>query len=181
MYGETLKLINSFFTELSISTYMWWPGHKFNKTCEKNNLYTTYNILFTSSSEGGNMTSPSSVSPSIILSYSSGPSSRKTSQPTRKLQNVADGNMRLLNVYLPFITSPNGRYSLVTSESHKITLSMNWKLFVDAMCRQCYNAALKVFSVASKKRKILNRTLSYGPAKKGWILDHTSPRLHADI
>ena len=42
-------------------------------------------------------------------------------------------NMRLPNFYFLFITSPNGRYSLVTCESHKVTLSMYWKLFVDAM------------------------------------------------
>jgi len=83
--------------------------------------------MFISLSEERNVTSLSSVSPSIIMSYSCGPSPRQT-----KPQNVTDRNTRLLNFYLPSITSSNGLYSLVTTESHKITLSMNWKLFVDA-------------------------------------------------
>jgi hypothetical protein len=104
--------------------------------------------LFTSPSEDENMTSSSSVSPSIILSCSCGPSSRKTSQT--KLQNVADRNMRLPNFYLPFITLSNGRYYLVTYESHQITLSMNWKLFVG-----CYVGSVTMSPL--KRSRLLQR------------------------
>jgi hypothetical protein len=86
--------------------------------------------LFSSPSEDGDTIAPSSVSPFIILSYLRAPSLRQTSQT--KVQNVADRHMMLPYCYPLFLTSSNGRFSLVTSESHKITLSMNWKLFVQA-------------------------------------------------